>query len=94
MTERKTRCKIGLDLQGKVGIATTQKPAPRELSRFDVLMCEQSEVWKNKFVDKFAICLIDKESQKITKIYVRFKKKGEESQFIFRTRWKKKLKNC
>ena len=52
--ERKTRCIMGLDLQGQVGIATTQKPAPRELYRFDVHMCEQSEGWKNKFFDKFS----------------------------------------
>ena len=48
VTECKTRCIMGLDLQGQVGISTRQKPAPRELSRFDVLMCEQSEGWKNK----------------------------------------------
>ena len=53
VTERKTRCIIGLDLQGKVGIVTTQKPAPKELTRFDVLMCEQSEGWKEKFFNKF-----------------------------------------
>ena len=41
VTERKTRCIMGLDLQGQVGIASTQKPAPKELSWFDVLMCEQ-----------------------------------------------------
>ena len=45
---------MGLDLQGQVGIATTLKPAPKELSRFDVLMCEQSEGWKNNFFTKFS----------------------------------------
>ena len=55
VTERRTRCIRGLELQGQVGISTTEKPAPRELSRFDVLMCEQSEVWKNKFVTKFEV---------------------------------------
>ena len=49
VTERKTRCIIGLDLQGQLGIVTTQKPAPKELTRFDVLMCEQSEDWKENF---------------------------------------------
>ena len=34
--------------------ATTQKSAPRELSRFDVLMCEHSQGWKNNFFDKFS----------------------------------------
>ena len=51
--ERKTRCIMGLDLQGQVGIVTTQKPAPKDLTRFDVLMCEQSEGWKEKFFNKF-----------------------------------------
>ena len=53
VTERKTRCIMGLHLQGQVGIFTTQKPAPKELTRFDVLMCEQSEGWKEKFFNKF-----------------------------------------
>ena len=53
VTERKTRCIMGLDLQGQVGIVTPQKPAPKELTRFDVLMCEQSEGWKEKFFNKF-----------------------------------------
>ena len=44
---------MGLDLKGQVGIVTTQKPAPKELTRFDVLMCEQSEGWKEKFFNKF-----------------------------------------
>ena len=44
---------MGLVLQGQVGIVTTQKPAPKELTRFDVLMCEQSEGWKEKFFNKF-----------------------------------------
>ena len=51
VTERKTRCIMGLDLQGQVGIA--QKPDPREVSRFDLLMFEQPEGWKNNFFDKF-----------------------------------------
>ena len=42
MEERKTRCIMGLDLQGQVEISTTQKPALKELSRVDVLICEQS----------------------------------------------------
>ena len=45
---------MGLDLQGQVGIATTQEPAPREPSRFDVLTCEQTEGWKKKFFDIFS----------------------------------------
>ena len=38
ITERRTRCILGLDLQGKVGIHTTQKLAPKEKTRFDVLL--------------------------------------------------------
>ena len=36
-----------------MGISTTGKPAPRELSRFVVLLCEQSEGWENNFLTKF-----------------------------------------
>ena len=43
------RCNI----QSKVGIHTTQKLAPKEKTRFDVLLCEQAEGWKNKFYSKF-----------------------------------------
>ena len=53
ITERRTRCILELDLQSKVGIHTTQKLAPKEKTRFDVLLCEQSEGWKNKFYSKF-----------------------------------------
>ena len=53
VTEHKTRCITGMDLHGQVGISTTQKPASKKLSRFDVLMCEQLEGWKNKFLTKF-----------------------------------------
>ena len=67
VTERKNRCITGLELQGKVGISTTQKPAPRELSRFDVLMCEQSEGWKNKLLMKFNDLI---ERQEISKKHI------------------------
>ena len=53
VTERKTRCIMGLDWQGQVEIVTTIKPAPKELTRFDVLMCELSEDWKETFFNKF-----------------------------------------
>ena len=36
-----------------MGIYTTQKLAPKDKTRFDVLLCEQSEGWKNKFYSKF-----------------------------------------
>ena len=53
VTYRKTRCIMGLELQGQVVIDNTkEKPAPKKLSRFDVLMCEQSDGWRNKFFDK------------------------------------------
>ena len=53
ITERRTRCILALDLQTKVGIHTTQKLAPKDKTRFDVLLCEQPESWKNKFYSKF-----------------------------------------
>ena len=62
--DRKTRCKLGLDLQGQVGVATTQNQATLELSRFDMLICEQSEAWKNNFLINLATCLADREAQK------------------------------
>ena len=37
----------------KLGIHTTQRSAPSRKSRFDVLLCEQSEGWKQKFYDQF-----------------------------------------
>ena len=49
VTERRARCILGLDLQGKMGIHTSQKSSPINRSRFDVLMCEQSEGMKQKF---------------------------------------------
>ena len=52
ITERRTRCILGLDLHSKVGIHTTQKLAPKDKTRFDVLLCEQSEGWKQKFYNK------------------------------------------
>ena len=93
VTERKTRCIMLLDLLGQVGIVTTQKPAPKKLSRFDVLMCEQSEGWKNKFFNKFSNLFerqgISKNhivSSKFKYPHVLFKKRGEEFQFIYRIR--------
>ena len=53
ITERRTRYILRLDLQSKVGIQTTQKLAPKDKTRFDVLLCEQPEGWKNKFYSKF-----------------------------------------
>ena len=100
MTKRRTRCILGLDLQGQVGIATTQKPAPKDLSRFDVLMCEQSEGWKNKIFNKFSDFFV---RQGISKNHIvssnctrcaRFKKKREESQSKHKIRWRKKMKKC
>ena len=38
VTEKRARCELGLDLQGKLGIHTSQKSAPVHRSRFDVLL--------------------------------------------------------
>ena len=101
VSERKTRCIMGLDLQGQVGIVTTQKPAPKELTRFDVLMCEQSEGWKEKIFTKLKN-LFDRQgisknhivSSKFKYHYVQFKKRGEESQFTYKIWLKKKSRSC
>ena len=53
ITKRRTRCILGLDLQSKVGITTTQRPAPKRKSRFDIMLCEQSGPWKEKFCQDF-----------------------------------------
>ena len=49
VTERRARRILGLDLQGKLGIHTSQKSATTNRSRFDVLLCEQSEGMKQEF---------------------------------------------
>ena len=54
ITERRARCILGLDLQGKMGIHTSRRPAPSKRSRFDVLLCEQSEGMKQQFYQKFS----------------------------------------
>ena len=36
VSERKTRYIMGLDMQGQVGVVTTQKSAPKELTSLDV----------------------------------------------------------
>ena len=41
VTERRARCILGLSLNGKVGIHTSQKSAPTNRSSFEVLLCEQ-----------------------------------------------------
>ena len=55
VTERRARCNLGLDLQGKMGIHTSQKSAPTNRSRFDVLLCEQSEGMKQQIYKKNSV---------------------------------------
>ena len=64
-TERPERCILGLDLQGKMGIHTSQKSAPTNRSKFDVLLCEQSEGMKQHLYKKFPLYLTDRESLNI-----------------------------
>ena len=45
LTERRMQSILGLDLQGK--------SAPTRRSRFDVLLCEQSDSWNPKFYNRF-----------------------------------------
>ena len=100
ITERRARCILGLDLQSKVGIHTTQKLAPKEKTRFDVLLCERSEAWKNKFYSKFKNLLIVKGVRKITLSaqssnthFVHYKKKGDASQYTYKRKCMRKWKN-
>ena len=101
ITEWRTRCILGLDLQNKVGIHTTQKLAPKDKTRFDMLLCEQSEGWKNKFYGKFknlfdrpgcSKIMLSVQSSNIH--FVHYKRKGEESQYTSSKRYMKKWKNC
>ena len=62
VTERRARCILGLNLQGKLGIHTSQKSAPVNRSRFDVLLCEQSEGMKHQFYTKFS-SLFDRQGE-------------------------------
>ena len=101
ITERRTRCILGLDLQSKVGIHTTQKLAPKEKTRFDVLLCEQSEGWKNKLYKKFKNLFDRQGCSKITLSaqssnthFVHYKKKGDASQYTYKGKCMRKWKNC
>ena len=65
VTERLTRYILGLYLQRKMGIHTTQKAASSQRSRFYVLLCEHSEGWKQKiFMNDSKVFLIVRGSQK------------------------------
>ena len=102
VTERRARCMLRLDLQGKLGIHTSQKSAPVNRSSFDVLLCEKLEGMKQQFYKKnFHPFSIDRESQNIMKStgnlntrYVRYRKKLEEYLFIFKEKCKMNLTNC
>ena len=54
VTERRTRCILGMDLPSKIVTNTTQKTAPTEKSRFDVLLCEQTKSCKQLFYNKLS----------------------------------------
>ena len=92
---------MGLDLQGQVGIVTTQNPALKELSRFDVLIYEHSHGWKNKIFNKFSNLF---ERQGIEKNHIvssKFKyplcsiqKKGRRIPIHIQDKVEKKLKSC
>ena len=100
VAERRMRCILGLDLQSKLGIQTTQKSAPTRRSRFEVLLCEQSEGWKNFFYMKFKD-LFDRQGesknhtgiQNLNILYVRFKKKVGEFLYTFRIKFKQSWTN-
>ena len=76
VTERRARCILGLDLQGRLGIQTSQKSAPSQKSRFDVLLCEQSEGMQHQFNQKFPSL---------------FDQKGESKNHVVNTEFKNPL---
>ena len=67
VTESRARCILGLDLQVKLGIQTTQKSAPSRKSRLDVLLCEQPEDRKKKFYKQFP-SLFDRKGESINHV--------------------------
>ena len=73
VTERRMRCILGLDLQSKLGIQTTQKAAPTQKSRFDVPLCEQSEGWKQKFYKELKNLFDRQGESKNYTVYTKFK---------------------
>ena len=46
LTEKGTEQTLSLDLRIKVMIRTIEKSAPKQISKFDKILCEQSEGWK------------------------------------------------
>ena len=83
----------------RVGISTTQKPAQKERSSFDVLLCEQSEGWKRKFYSSHKD-LCDRQGRSINHLVntklknhcVSFKKRAGESRYIYKIKLKKDWK--
>ena len=73
VTERRARCILGLDLQGKLRIQTIKKSAPSRKSRFDVLMFEQPEGRKKQFYKKFPSLFDTKGESKNHVVNTKFK---------------------
>ena len=73
VTERRMRCILDLDLQSKLGFQTTQKSAPTRRSRFDVLLGERSEEWKQKFYSKFKDLFDRQGESKTHTVNIKFK---------------------
>ena len=57
----------GIRFTRKLGIQTSQKSAPSQNSRFDVLLCEQSDGMKHQFYQKFPSLSDRKGASKITR---------------------------
>ena len=79
VTKRRTRCIMGLDLQGQVGISTIERPASNELSRHEMVLSEQSE-----FSNHSKTRLKDKEFQNSNTPFIKFKSSNEGYQFTYR----------
>ena len=74
VTERRARCMLRLDLQGKLGIHTSQKSAPVNRSSFDVLLSSLSSLFdrqgeskhhevNRKF--KYPLCPIQEKARRV-----------------------------
>ena len=71
ISDNRTRWLLGLDIQAKIGLMTTQvKPKysqVKEIEGAENEESEESELWKKKFMEKHKTCSIDSEGLRITK---------------------------
>ena len=70
-SDNRTRWFLGLDIQAKIGITTTQvKPKHSQVKKIEASEneeSEESELWNKKSMEKHKTCSIDSEGLRITK---------------------------